>query len=203
MAVVLLACSATPSRTDAPAPSWTPAAVNQPDEVTAGQSLDPGVQCHPCHFLAENQFTGIGAGPKGVVAVGVQKPPGQAIAFLSTDGRTFTPAASFATDAATSAAAIAPSTDGTRTVIVGSNTDGATAWLSTDGGPTWHQAPKQASLLVPYVAGAMTSVVALDAGFVAGGYRDDPLHNRAKAAIWRSSDGLTWQADDAGDLFDG
>jgi len=105
------------------------------------------------------------------------------------------------TDAATSAAAAA--SDATRTVIVGSNHDGATAWASSGPGGSWTQAPKQQSLLVPYVAGAMTSVASFSGGFVAGGYRDDPLHDKAFGAVWRSTDGLVWQLDDAGTLFDG
>ena len=66
-----------------------------------------------------------------------------------------------------------------------------------DGGPA------QADLLVPYAAGAMTALAPFGDGFIAGGYRDDPLHNRASAAAWRSTDGLTWHADEANGVFAG
>jgi hypothetical protein len=50
----------------------------------------------------------------------------------------------------------------------------------------------------------MTSVAPFGDGFIAGGYRDDPLHATASAAVWRSSDGLTWHVDDgAGDFMGG
>jgi hypothetical protein len=216
IAMLVSACGSSPAPTPAPtaapptsvaAPSeavgpWAPADVVQPDDVTAGQSLAPGVQCHPCHFLAENQFFGVAAGQGSLIAVGVQSPPGQGIAFSSTDGRTWNVAPGLTTDAASSA--VATASDGSTTVIVGANHDGATSWAKTSGGTaTWTQAPKQTSLLVPYVAGAMTSVTAFDGGFAAGGYRDDPLHNTALAAVWRSTDGLTWQLDDANGLFAG
>ena len=49
----------------------------------------------------------------------------------------------------------------------------------------------------------MMSVTAFDDGFIAGGYRDDPLHASASAAVWRSSDGLTWHADGGSGTFGG
>jgi hypothetical protein len=49
----------------------------------------------------------------------------------------------------------------------------------------------------------MTSVTSLAGGFIAGGYRDDPVRAAASAAVWRSRDGLTWQADDGSGMFEG
>lgn len=182
-----------------PSDPWAEANVVQPSPVTSAPTLLPGFQCHPCHFLAENQFFGVGGSTAGFVAVGVQQPPAQAIAFSSSDGTEWAPVPGFV--GATGTTAIAVAENGPRTVIVGLDHSGATAWVS-DGG-SWTQAPRQADLLVRYAAGAMTSVTAFGSGFVAGGYRDDPLHVAASAAVWRSTDGLTWRADDSPGVFGG
>jgi hypothetical protein len=165
--------------------------------VTA-PSLEPGYQCHPCHFLAENQLFGVARTSLGLVAVGVQEPPSQAIGFASPDGTSWTPLGGFNTAVGTAAVAVAA--DERVTVVVGHDDNGATAWASA-GGP-WVEAASQPDLLVRYGGGAMTSVVAVDGGFVAGGYRDDPLHGKASAAVWRSPDGLTWHLDPS-PSFDG
>jgi hypothetical protein len=180
--------SAQASYTEGP---WQAAEVAQPSDVTTAPSLEPGYQCHPCHFLAENQLFGVGEGATGAIAVGVQQPPAQAVAFTSVDAAHWAPVAGFTGPAGS--AALAAASNGSTSVIVGSTGDGATAWASGSAG--WRQAPRQADLLVPYAAGAMTTVAAFGPGFVAGGYRDDPLHATASAAIWRSTDGLAWQAD--------
>ncbi len=198
------AASASPSPASSAAPSaasdpWPTANVALPAAVTTAPSLLPGYSCHPCHFLAEDQFLGVGASPAGLIAVGVQEPPAQATVFSSTDGMNWQPLPGFT--AATGTTAIAVASNGTRTVIVGLDPSGATAWAS--GGGPWTQAPRQADLLVPYAAGGMTAVTAFGGGFVAAGYRDDPLHNTASAAAWRSTDGLTWRADDAAGVFAG
>lgn len=90
--------------------------------------------------------------------------------------------------------------DGHRTVLVGHDPRGATAWASKIDG-TWTRAPDQASLRVDNAAGGMRSVIAFDGGFVAAGYRDDPTVPKAAAAVWRSDDGLHWTLDDAGGAF--
>lgn len=194
---------ATPSVPASAAPSasvpWLTANVALPAAVTTAPSLAPGFNCHPCHFVAEDQLLGVGASPAGLLAVGVQEPPAQATVFSSADGTNWTLLPGFT--AALGTTAIAVASNGPRTVIVGLDPSGATAWASNGG--TWAQAPRQADLLVPYAAGAMTAVTAFGDGFVAGGYRDDPLHNTASAAAWRSSDGLAWRADSASGVFAG
>lgn len=182
-----------------PSDPWAEADVAQPSAVTSAPTLLPGFQCHPCHFLAENQFFGVGESTAGLIAVGVQQPPAEAIAFSSTDGTEWVAVPGFG--GATGTTAIAVAANGPRTVIVGLDPSGATSWASAGG--SWAQAPPQADLLVRYAAGAMTSVTAFRSGFVAGGYRDDPLHAVASAAVWRSTDGLTWRADDGSGLFVG
>ena len=188
-----------PSAGPAASDPWQAADVAQPSPVSTSPSLEPGYRCDPCHFLAEDQFLGAGQSAAGPIAVGVQEPPAQAIAFTAADGSHWVPVPGF--DGATGSTAIATASNGGRTVIVGVDHDGATAWAS--GGGAWTQAPRQADLLVPYAAGAMTSVVASADGFMAGGYRDDPLHASASAAVWRSGDGLTWRADGGSGTFGG
>lgn len=204
-------CGAVPSPSPAsPGPSvpsagpstpdpWLEVDPVQPSAVTSAPSLEPGYLCHPCHFLAENQLFGVGATPGGLVAVGVQQPPAQAVAFSSADGTGWAPLDGFT--AADGSTAIAVASSGPRMVIVGSDASGAAAWAS--GGGAWTAATGQRDLLVPYGAGAMTSVVALDGGFVAGGYADDPPHAGASAAAWRSTDGLAWRRDPAVASFAG
>jgi hypothetical protein len=178
---------------------WLAADVAEPAAVTTAPSLQPGYRCHPCHFLAENQFLGVGESASGPIAVGVQEPPAQAVAFSSADGAHWTPLPGFS--GAPGSTAIATASNGRRAVIVGLDHSGATAWAFD--GRSWMQAPRQADLLVPYAAGAMTSVAPFGDGFIAGGYRDDPLHAAAAAAAWRSADGLTWHADDGSGPFAG
>ena len=194
----LLAGGETPAVT--PAEPWAMADVEQPEAIQDAPSLLPGYQCHPCHFLAENDFVAVGASGSRLVAVGLQEPPAQAIAFTSTDGARWTAVPGFTDTSGGAAAAIAA--NGARTVVVGNDPAGATAWASTGG--SWTEAPAQADLLVPYAAGGMTAITPFASGFVAGGYRDDPAHLKTSAAVWRSDDGLTWHADAApAGTFDG
>ena len=199
------AADATPAAASpsAPAPAasdaWRAADVALPAEVVVAPSLEPGYFCDPCHAPAQNQLFGVGGSSDGMIAVGVEQPPAKAIAYSSSDGTHWTPLPGFT--GADGTTAIAAASSGHQTVIVGLDHSGATAWGSSGG--SWTQAPRQADLLVPYAAGAMTSVVAFDGGFVAGGYRDDPLHNLASAAVWRSNDGLGWRADDGAGVFAG
>jgi hypothetical protein len=190
------------SGTPAPSDRWQVAFLAQPSAVTTAPSLEPGYECHPCHFLAENQLFGVGTIGGITIAVGVQQPPAQAVAFESPDGRRWVPLAGFTGAPGTAALAIA--SNGGRSVIVGSDPAGATSWARPSaGGTDWQQAARQDDLLVPSAAGAMTSVAPFAGGFVAGGYRDDPLHATATAGIWRSTDGLVWHADDAVAAFAG
>jgi hypothetical protein len=217
MAVIVAGCGVTPATLPAtasstpivPSPSastvaaangaWLIADVAEPSAVTGAPSLQPGYKCSPCHAPAAGQLFGVGATAAGLIAVGVEQPPAQAVVFSSTDGRQWNVVPDFT--GATGTTAIAVAASGARTVIVGLDASGATAWAS-DGG-SWTAAPAQADLAVPFAAGAMTAVAALRGGFIAGGYRDDPAHATASAAVWRSNDGLTWRADDGAGTFAG
>jgi hypothetical protein len=171
--------------------SWTEATVALPSEVTSAATEPPGVICSPCHAIAEDQFLGVSTMPGGFIAVGVEQPPPEAIAFGSSDGLAWSQIAGFPSGAGSTA--IAAAANATTTVVVGSNHDGALSWSTSGSG--WATSPRQASLLVPYAAGAMMAVIPFEGGFVAGGYRDDPLAGTAQGAIWRSTDGLTWALD--------
>jgi hypothetical protein len=212
MVAAVLACApvpVTPSATTGSAPAsaaspvptsaeaWSVVNLAQPSVVTDAPSLEPGYQCSPCHPAAASQLAAVSPTSMGVIAVGVQQPPAQAIAFLSTDGLHWTDLPGF--EAATGTGANAVASSGEREVIVGQETGGATAWASDGAG--WQQAPAQTDLHVAFAAGAMTSVTSFAGGFVAAGYRDDPLHAKASGAVWRSTDGLAWHLDEASTIF--
>ena len=204
IAIAVAACTAQPRPSPSPGASappgpWVDASIVQPDAVTTEQSPPPGVLGHPFHFLAENDLFGVGSWPGGLIAVGVQEPPAQAVAFSSADGSTWVPLDGFRGADGTTAIAVA--TNAGRTAIVGLDPGGAAAWTSSGG--AWTATSSQPDLLAPHAGAAMTSVTPFANGFVAGGYRDDPLRATASAAIWRSTDGLTWHADAAPAVFAG
>jgi len=213
LAVVISGCG-TPRATQAPASTaaasastsapaeadrWVVADIEQPSAVQTAPSLEPGYQCHPCHFLAENELFDVADSSIGPIAVGVQQPPAQAVAFTLPDRGRWVPLPGFSGADGSSALGVASRDE--RIVIVGQDATGATTWASD--GANWRQAPHQNDLEVPYSAGAMSAVTTFGDEFVAGGYRDDPLHSAASAAAWRSRDGLTWRADDGGTAFAG
>jgi hypothetical protein len=183
--------------TQQPGLAWRYADINQPSAVITAPSLDPSYQCHPCHYLAENDLLAVGKWSHGLIAVGQQKPPPEPMVLTSTDGLSWDQVDGLTARDTSTTNAVASAGD--RTVIVGSEHSGATAWAYD--GQSWTQAPEAPALAVPYAAGGMTAVTSLNGEFIAGGYRDDPLHNTASAAAWRSADGLTWQLDDAGQVF--
>jgi hypothetical protein len=180
---------------------WLMADVFEPSITIDAPSLQPGYQCHPCHSPEENEFFGVGMSGIGAIAVGVQQPPAKAVAYARDAAGRWVPIAGFVGEPGTAAQAIASSES--RSVIVGQKHGGATAWSAVASAQTWTESPTQESLQVAYSAGAMTSIAADAGGFIAGGYREDPLHASASAAIWRSNDGLTWQLDDATEAFRG
>ncbi len=177
--------------------AWAFANVVQPDVVTQAPSLEPGYHCSPCHPAAASQLFGVTATASGFLGVGVQQPPAEAVAVSTSDGTTWQPVA---WDPGESTTAIAATSAGDRTVVVGSGPAGAAAWVLQAG--SWTPATGQALDGEPGST-AMTAVVPAGDGFVAGGYRDDPLHASASAAAWSSSDGISWRADGPFDLFAG
>ncbi len=183
----------------APLP-WQYAKIVQPDAVlTVPSALPGGVDCHPCHYVAEDQLFAVAPWPSGLISIGLVQPPAQPLAFTSTDGLSWQPVSGLSARADASSNAVA--TVGAKTVLVGQEHNGASAWVFD--GTSWTQAPEQDSLHVDYAAGGMNAAVGFNGQFVAGGYADDPLHDSHAAAVWRSSDGLTWQRDDDKGVFAG
>jgi len=192
--------SPAPSASTATGPdAWAFADVAQPGAVTDAPSLQPGFHCSPCHPAAASQLFGVAPLPGGgFLGVGVQQPLPVATAVSSADGRTWATVDDWQPGDDTTA--IAAASNGDRTAVVGSAASGAAAWLRTAAG--W-AAADPAGLEGPRGATAMTAVTAWGDGFLAGGYRDDPLQAEASAAAWRSTDGLTWQRDDDRGVFAG
>lgn len=183
------------------APLWRDATVAHPAAVDAFASRPPGYFCDPCRNLEEDNLFGVSAlSAGGFIAVGAVTPPSSAIALQSSDGVHWAPLPGFA--AADGSGAVAVAEAGATTVIVGHDRTGAAAWARR-GDAVWQPAPPQASLHVANAAGGMTSAVAFEGGFVAAGYRDDPLHLAASGAAWRSTDGRTWTLDDDRGVFAG
>lgn len=181
--------------------AWLDATVAHPDAVNAFASRSPGSFCDPCRNLAEDNLFGVTALSGGTfMAVGAVTPPASAIALRSADGKTWLNVDGFPATKGSAAVALAEA-HGT-VVAVGHDPTGATSWASGPG-DTWGQAQVQASLRVPFAAGGMTSVIAFGDGFVAGGFRDDPVHLKASGAVWRSTDGRTWTLDDDKGAFAG
>jgi len=173
--------------------------MEQPQSIITIPSMDPSVQCHPCHYTQENDLFAVAQWRAGLIAVGLITPPTAPNVFTSADGVTWQLVNGVPTrDPATSNAV---TTLGDRTVMVGSEHNGATAWAFD--GASWQQAPEQDSLFVEYAAGAMNAVVGLNGQFVAGGFADEPLHDVHIGAAWRSSDGLAWTRDDDKGVFQG
>ena len=151
--------------------------------------------CAPCHPAVDTLMTDIVSGPAGLVAVGwiLQKFTGAT--WASTDGSTW----SFTGGFPDSTLLTAVAANATRYVAVGRNQEGAIAWSSSDG-RIWQRTPSSAAF-----AGSpmrLTSVVAWQRGFVAGGFAGNDFFS-ANAAFWASPDGVTWRrGPDAAGLHD-
>jgi hypothetical protein len=178
--------------------AWDAASVEGPAAVTDAPSAAPRF-CSPCHGQATLLF-GVARTGFGLVAVGVQEPPAKAAAWLSPDGRQWARVAGF--PAADGSVAVAVAANAERSVVVGSDRDGALSWVTTDGA-TWAQSPPAPTLAGPSGGTHMLTVVAWQGGFVAGGSHDDPIAGHTSGAIWLSSDGLAWRRVSADASFAG
>jgi hypothetical protein len=131
---------------------------------------------------------------RGLLAVGYVPPTWYAAAWTSTDGTSW---AMHELDPTTFtfAVSVATAADGSA-VAVGRSGPLPVAWTSADGA-TW-QRESVPVLGSDGVAERMTTVVATDHGYVAGGSVGPELFER-HARFWTSPDGHTWQpvADDA------
>jgi hypothetical protein len=123
-----------------------------------------------------------------LVAVGYIPPDFTAAAWMSGDGSTWS-LHSIDTTAFTFAVGVAVNVSGT-IVAVGRARGEPVAWTSADGS-AWerHSAP----VLDPRTFERITTVIATDNGFVAGGSAGPELSDR-HARFWTSTDGRTWEA---------
>jgi hypothetical protein len=170
---------------------WTAATVDLPASVTGQAGGTSGVFCSPCHSNQVDLLFGVAATGSGYIALGMQEPPSIAVAWSSTDGRSWSPISDF--PASAGSVALAAAADGSRQVVVGGNAAGAASWASSDGGATWTAAPAATDLAGPHATAQMVAIVFWQGRFVAAGYRDDLSAAGPSAAIWLSNDGLTWQ----------
>jgi hypothetical protein len=174
-----------------PAASLNPSAwvrapnIAQPDGfMTAQTGVVITRGCAPCHPAVDTLMTGVVAGPAGLLAVGWILQDFSGASWRSTDGSTWTFSGGF--PAQTLLAAVAA--NGGRYEAVGRDGNGATAWTSTDA-LTWHKTASPAFAASPL---RLTSITPWKTGFVAGGYRGNEFFS-GDAALWLSSDGLTWR----------
>ncbi len=175
---------------------WTRVEVREPGVVTDAPPGSPPVFCSPCHAAQISLAFAVASTPFGLVAIGIQEPPAFAVAWVSSDARTWKRVADFPADEGSAALAIAAGAG--RVVVVGRDNAGATSWESTDG-TRWSRSPDSAALAGPAGATQMTSITAWNGQFIAVGYSDDPIHGTATAAAWSSVDGLAWQRLSVGD----
>jgi hypothetical protein len=123
------------------------------------------------------------------VAVGYVPPDWVPAAWTSSDGLNW-PIHSMGTTGFTFPVSVAAGADGTA-VAVGRSGKLPVAWTSADG-VGWQQHPVP-TLEGSDVAERMTTVVAGEGGYVAGGSAGPELFDR-HARFWRSVDGVEWQA---------
>ena len=131
----------------------------------------------------------------GFVAVGYVPPDFQPIAWTSADGRRWSIHAMTSTDF-TFPVALATRGPGEGVVAVGRSGASPLAWTSSDG-TAW--TPHDVAILGDgSVAERMTTVIATDDGYLAGGSVGPETLDR-RARFWTSPDGATWTpvADDA------
>jgi len=158
------------------------------------------MQCSPCHAEQASLLLGVTTTDGGLLAVGLQLPPSQAVAYRSEDGRSWTPDAAF--DAGTDTRAMAAAAGGGRHVIVGSRGSAAASWTAEAGTP-WQAAPDQPSLRPPTGGSAeMRAVGRWRDLFVAVGTVVTAV-GAPSAAAWTSSDGLAWDLVGFGPAFEG
>ena len=192
LAVLVVACAsgtATPAPASLPASfAWSRAAIElPPDVVEIAPGSTAGAQCSPCHAAQASLMTAVAATNDGLLAVGLQLPPSEAVAYRSTDGTSWTPELGFEPGEDTAALGVAAAGD--QRVVVGRRGPDAAAWVS-DAGGAWQASSASPDLEATGSGTAeMRAVSAGHGGWVAVGSVDADATHRA-AAIWTSPDGL-------------
>jgi len=194
LGVALVACGEAPTPVPASLPAsfaWSRAAIElPPDVVEIAPGSTAGAQCSPCHAVQASLMTAVAATSDGLLAVGLQLPPSEAVAYRSSDGRAWTPEPGFEPGPDTAALGVAA--DGDRRVVVGRRGPSAAAWVSDAGAP-WQASSESPDLRAEGSGTAeMRAVVPWHGGWVAVGSVDAGADHRV-AAIWTSPDGLAWE----------
>jgi hypothetical protein len=194
LAIALAACGEAPTPALASLPAsfaWSRAAIDLPPEVMEiAPGSTAGAQCSPCHAVQASLMTAVATTPDGLLAVGLQLPPSEAVAYRSADGTAWTPEQGFEPGADTAALGVAAAGD--RLVVVGRRGTGAASWVS-DAGGDWRASPVSPALEPPAGGTAeMRAVAPWQDGWVAVG-SVDATSGEQLAAIWTSPDGLAWE----------
>ncbi len=180
LVLVVAGCGTPSPSSSATAASWARGSVEQPESVTAEPSATPAY-CAPCHPGVITQMRDVAASDDGFVAIG-SRTPNTAMIWTSPDGSAWSIVDGPPDPVGLTLDAVA--VQGATAVVTGRGPHGVAAWVSTAPGQ-WRAAK------VPVADGAMTAVLATDAGFIAGGYLG-PEFGVAEAAFWRSGDGASW-----------
>ncbi|HET7471581.1 MAG TPA: hypothetical protein VFJ71_00515 [Candidatus Limnocylindrales bacterium] len=155
---------------------------------------------HPGHFAGQGNVMDVTPTGSRLVAIGYTVPAFRGATWITTDRQTWTLAELAGGDQPTVPTAIAHEPDGA-TVAVGRAGGRAAAWWTADP-PAWMAVGGGDAFVEPPET-RMTSVVATDHGFAAGGWAGlitQPGHPR----FWTSPDGRTWsRAGDASSRDDG
>lgn len=203
--VIVVACGSTATPTKVPAPSasttgrtpvlgldWVRAtSVERPTNFVEDPSAAPYTGTHPIlRIPGQAMMADVVALPSGgFVAVGYIPPDWTPAAWTSADGATWAIHA-VGTTGFTFPVSLVVGVDGT-VVAVGRLGQSPVAWTSSDGVAwTQHAVPLLAGSVI---AERMTTIVASEAGYVAGGSAGPELFDR-HARFWTSSDGIGWQS---------
>src|SRR6188472_133853 len=201
VAALVFGCgSSTASPTLRPEFAWSRAAIELPsDVVDLAPGSSGGMICSPCHAEQASLMTGVASTAGGLLAVGLQLPPSNTIAYRSTDGRAWAPEPGFPAD--TDTAALAVAADAEREVVVGRSGTAGAAWVKPSGTGAWQAAADGPSFDAPAGGTAeLRTVTTWHDLIVAAGSRDTDADTRS-AAVWTSSDGLAWDVVGNGEAF--
>jgi hypothetical protein len=142
--------------------------------------------------LADGLITSVAKAGEELVAVG--KHGSRASAWISENGSEWTPVGGKVFDRNSEMDGVVAGGPGL--VAVGSEGSNAVVWTSSTGGRSWKRGDV-------FDHSTMTAVATGEPGLVAVGYLSIPGSGENTAAIWKSSDGLTWtRVRDPADEFD-
>jgi len=182
--------------------------VERPEDAFAGASAvptapsGPGTAGHPGHFAGQAIVDDVARVGNRLVAVGYDGMRGAwtALAWTSDDADHWD-LATIDPSAGSFAVSVAAAPGAAGRIVAGGRSGGSpVAWASTDG-RTWSRRT------IPTLSNGaewerIVTVLATDAGFLAGGSAGPELGDR-RARFWRSADGFAWSAVPDDPAFDG